>query len=267
MPVYCNAAHIEQAVESILNQTFTNFELIIIDDASTDDTLQRIKKHNDPRIQVIEKKQNTGYTESLNLGIDLAKGQYIARMDGDDISHPLRFEKQVALLDAEPDVILCGTWYRILGTVKEVHPPIRNFGIRRALRRNNALAHASVMIRKQTLLQNNLRYNPDMQPSEDYDLWVRMLPFGKLKNIPEVLLDYRLHPGQVSQVQNELQQQKADLVRMKINASAAGENQIIEKLMPGFRNFWHLLTKKRVAQGYLTPDVNTDNRSTGPYLK
>lgn len=216
MPVYRNAKHVEQAVESILRQTYSDFELILIDDASDDETVSLLRSFTDPRIIRIEKEKNTGYTESLNMGLERARGEYIARMDGDDISLPARFEKQVALMDANPGVIVCGTWYRIAGTHKEVHPPSGHDAIRIAFLDGNALAHASVMIRKATLDQHKLRYNTGMEPAEDYDLWVRMSALGQLHNIPEVLLEYRVHDAQVSRLQKQKQDDKASLVRMQL---------------------------------------------------
>ena len=107
MPVYNCAEYVAEAIQSILDQTFSNFELIIVDDKSTDETLEVTKIFSDKRIRLIEKPANTGYTESLNLGIELSRGHLIARMDGDDISMPQRFEKQVNFLFENPLVIVC----------------------------------------------------------------------------------------------------------------------------------------------------------------
>ncbi len=116
MPVYNCELYIKEAIDSILNQTFTDFEFLIIDDASTDKTVSIIKEYKDFRIQLIEKEGNKGISDSLNYGLKVAKGEYIARMDGDDISLPERFVKQVTFLDSNPDVILCGSNFGIIGT-------------------------------------------------------------------------------------------------------------------------------------------------------
>ena len=119
LPVYNCELYVRTAIESILNQTFTDFEFLIIDDASTDKTLAVLKKIKDSRIQLIEKPVNSGYTNSLNYGLQMAKGKYIARMDGDDISHPERFAKQIVYLEAHPEVVVCGTTYKIVGNDKQ----------------------------------------------------------------------------------------------------------------------------------------------------
>lgn len=205
MPVYNCELYVKEAVDSILNQTFSDFEFIIIDDASTDSTVSIIKSYNDPRIQLIEKPQNSGYTNSLNNGLSIAKGEYIARMDGDDISLPERFAKQVAFLDANPDVVLCGTVFTIIGTDIVVTVPENNENIKLAMLKDCCIGHPTVMIRKNTLNKFSLMYDATKEPAEDYDLWTRMLVIGKLHNLQEVLLQYRVHNLQVSQKRNEQQ--------------------------------------------------------------
>ncbi len=199
MPVFNCEKYVEEAVESILSQTYRDFELIIIDDASSDNTLSILKKYNDPRIRLIEKPSNNGYTRSLNLGLNIARGKYLARMDGDDVSMPERLLKQVSFLEANPDVILCGTSYKIIGGEdKMIKPPETHAEIKLALLRGNCIAHPTVMLRKEVLDQNSLFYDPSKEPSEDYDLWVRMILLGKFHNLQEVLVNYRLHNASVS---------------------------------------------------------------------
>jgi glycosyltransferase involved in cell wall biosynthesis len=215
MPVYNCELYIQEAVDSILNQTFTDFEFLIIDDASSDSTVSLIKKYNDPRIQLIEKPINTGYTNSLNLGLQLAKGKYIARMDGDDISLLERFAKQVAFLEANPAVILCGTWYSIIGSDRIVKVPESHDAIKVALLKGNCLAHPSVMIRKRSLEVFSTVYDVSKEPAEDYDLWVRLVMEGKLYNLQEVLLDYRTHSNQVTKKHSD--KQKDSVMKTKRN--------------------------------------------------
>ena len=206
MPVFNCERYVRGAVDSILNQTFGNFELIVIDDASPDETISILKKYNDPRIRLIEKPVNTGYTESLNLGLSLARGQYLARMDGDDISLPERLFNQVAFMDSNSDVVLCGTSYKIIGGEDSmIRPPQTDAEIKLALLRGNCIAHPTVMLRKKVLDQNFLFYDPSKEPAEDYDLWARLIPLGKLHNLQEVLLDYRLHYASVSRKRYEEQ--------------------------------------------------------------
>ena len=209
MPVYNCELYIKEAVDSIVNQTYTNFEFLIIDDASTDKTVSILKSYNDARIQLVEKSANTGLTNSLNMGFALAKGKYIARMDGDDISVAKRFEQQVAFLEANPDVVLCGSWFKVIGSEVVIKLPENNEAIKLALLKGNCIAHPSVMMRKQILAELPVVYNVSKEPAEDYDLWVRLLSFGKLHNLQEVLLNYRVHSTQVSQKRMEQQIQSA----------------------------------------------------------
>lgn len=210
LPVYNCEMYVQTAVESILNQTFTNFEFLIIDDASTDATVSIIKKLDDSRIQLIEKPVNSGYTNSLNYGLQIAKGQYIARMDGDDISMPERFAQQIAYLESHPDVVVCGTTYKIVGNDKRITLPEHHEAIKIGLLWGNCILHPSVLIRKKVLDDFSIRYDTSKEPAEDYDMWVRLLSIGKLHNLQEVLLKYRVYGNQVSRTRAE-EQKKNDV--------------------------------------------------------
>jgi glycosyltransferase involved in cell wall biosynthesis len=210
MPVYNCELYVASAVESILNQTYTDFEFLIIDDASTDATLSIIKSYTDSRIKIIEKPINSGYTNSLNYGLTIAKGKYIARMDGDDISYPERFDKQIAYLEANPEVVVCGTNQKIVGNDKLIFLPQSNKSIKIRLLWGNCIPHSSAMIRKKILEDNNIQYDITTEPAEDYHLWIHLLAFGKLCNLPEVLLEYRVYSNQVSRKRAE-EQKKSDI--------------------------------------------------------
>lgn len=212
MPVYNCELYIRDSIESILNQTFGNFELLIIDDASTDKTVNIIKRYNDSRIKLIEKPENTGYTNSLNFGLSIAKGEYIARMDGDDISFPERFAKQVAFLDINQEVVLCGTAIKVIGTDKVIcYPEFHEF-IKIELLKYNCIIHPSVMIRRSVLDYYFIKYDISKEPAEDYNLWTELLLYGKFYNFQEVLLYYRVHESQVTQKRNN------DQIESSINA-------------------------------------------------
>jgi glycosyltransferase involved in cell wall biosynthesis len=241
MPVYNCELYIREAVDSILNQTFTDFEFLIIDDASTDKTAEIIKTYTDSRIKLIEKPSNTGYTNSLNYGLKIAKGEYIARMDGDDISLPERFEKQVAFLERSSDIVLCGSWYSKIGSGDVIKVPENHDAIKLALLRGNCMAHPSVMMRKQILDKFPLAYNVSKEPAEDYDLWVRLVGIGKLHNLQEVLLDYRVHNTQVSQKRRQQQIESGLASRIKIlehlkYSFADNENDLLKKIIGGSIN-------------------------------
>ncbi|MDI5898170.1 glycosyltransferase family 2 protein [Flavobacterium yafengii] len=211
LPVYNCELYVQMAVESILNQSYADFELLIIDDASTDATVAILKRFDDARIQLIEKPVNSGYTNSLNYGLQLAKGEYIARMDGDDISNPSRFAQQIAFLDVHPEVVVCGTSYKIIGNDKRIELPETHDAIKIGLLWGNCISHPSVMIRKKVLDDYAIQYDTSREPAEDYDMWVRLLSLGKMHNLQEVLFEYRLYGNQVSRKRAE-EQKKNDVL-------------------------------------------------------
>src|SRR5688572_11820056 len=182
MPVYNCSEYVHDAIESILGQTFTDFELIIIDDASTDNTKQVVKSFADPRINLIEKSDNSGLSSSLNMGIDIAKGEFIARMDGDDISLPERLQKQVEFLRVNPKVILCGSWFQIIPGNYTIEHPLTDEEIRIAFLDYCAIGHPTVMFNGSLLRSSGLKYNQAIEHAEDYDLWTRMIQHGRMAN-------------------------------------------------------------------------------------
>lgn len=216
LPVYNCELYVQMAVESILNQSYADFELLIIDDASTDATVAILKRFDDARIQLIAKPVNSGYTNSLNYGLQLAKGEYIARMDGDDISNPSRFAQQIAFLDVHPDVMVCGTTYKIVGNDKRISLPEHHEAIKIGLLWGNCILHPSVMIRKKVVDDFSISYDTSKEPAEDYDMWVRLLSMGKLHNLQEVLLEYRVYGNQVSRKRAEEQKKNDVQAKFKI---------------------------------------------------
>ena len=198
MPVYNCRQYIEESVNSILNQTFSDFEFIIIDDCSTDGTFEYLKSLTDPRITLLRKPQNTGYTISLNMGLKIAKGKYIARMDGDDISLSDRFAKQVSFMDANPDIIVCGGGYEAIGSDFKFIPKTSNEDIVLDLMSFSPFAHPTVFLRNIILKENNIQYDTQYEPCEDYKLWITLSEYGKLANLCDILLYYRIHQNQTS---------------------------------------------------------------------
>lgn len=213
LPVYNCENYIEDAVYSILDQTITDFELIIIDDASTDKTLKIINKLDEPRIKIVTKRQNSGLIHSLNLGFEMSKGKYIARMDGDDISVPNRFEKQLDILENNPDIIVCGSWIQHFGkseiTVK--HKENHNEIVAQMLL-NCSLSMGSAMFNREVL--SVYKFNESKKHVEDYDFWSRVAWIGKFYNIQEVLYYYRVHERQVSSIFNNKQVQGDLLIKL-----------------------------------------------------
>lgn len=212
MPV-CNAApYIKEAVQSILSQSYTAFELLIIDDGSTDGTLDKIKRFTDPRIRLIAHPANFGLVSSLNEGIELSASEYIARMDGDDIALPNRLERQIAYMDANPDVGVCGSQAHYLGTDSVTTKPLEHEQIRCWQLFHCTFIHPSVMIRRSVLDACGIRYLP-YPHAEDYEIWNRLGDVTRLVNLPDVLMRYRLHPNQVSNKYNVLQEATAEQIR------------------------------------------------------
>jgi glycosyltransferase involved in cell wall biosynthesis len=190
------------AIESMLAQTFTDYEMVVIDDGSQDDTLSIVRRYTDPRIRVLSQ-ANQGLAATLNRGIQCARGRYIARQDQDDVSLPERLAKQVAYLEANYPCALVGTWAEIWreGTKTERqhrHPPDTS-SLKFELLLNNPFVHSSVMIRK-AALERVGGYSVDngRQPPEDYELWSRIGREFEVANIPEVLHRYREVAGSMS---------------------------------------------------------------------
>ena len=216
MPVYNCERFVKEAVESILNQSYRDFEFLILDDASTDETISIIKQFKDSRIKLIKKLKNTGYTNSLNYGLSIAKGKYIARMDGDDVSLPNRFVKQVAFLESHPDVVVCGTNYKFIDSNVVKLMPETHEDIKIGLLENTCFGHPTVMMRREVLERHNLQYDFEKEPAEDYALWVTLLEYGKLYNLQEILLYYRVHDSQESQKRRDVQLQSKLSTRLKL---------------------------------------------------
>ena len=198
LPVFNSESFLRTAIDSILNQTFIDFEFLIINDGSTDTSRDIILSYTDKRIRFLENEINIGLIKTLNKGIREAKGEYIARMDADDISRHDRFEKQVEFLDANPEYGIVGSWCTIIGSEKTIEYHSTHDSLEFALLHYCCFVHPSVMIRKLVLIDNQLFYNEDYLHSEDYELWTRLLTKTKGYNIKEYLLAYREHQGQVS---------------------------------------------------------------------
>ncbi|MDQ3110739.1 MAG: glycosyltransferase [Bacteroidota bacterium] len=206
LPYYNAEEFLQESISSILNQTFTDFELIIIDDGSTDRSAEIISGQNDPRIRVIRNEKNYGLIETLNTGFRNAKGEFIARMDADDISRAERFEKQVSFLEKNSAVGVCGTWMHMIHNNKVYkHRYLTSDLIKSALVFNNPIVHPSVMLRKTILPGDGQVYNPAYPHGEDYALWISLSDKTDFAVIGEPLIEYRAHAQQVSRKFNDIQ--------------------------------------------------------------
>jgi glycosyltransferase involved in cell wall biosynthesis len=202
MPAYNAEKYIKESVDSILGQSVGDFELIIINDSSKDATEDIVLSYEDDRIVYVKNERNMGVAATLNRGLDLAKGEYIARMDADDISKPNRFEKQLAYMEKHPECGICGSNLLLFGQGKMDEPfcfAESDKEIRADMLFNSSFAHPSVMLRRSVLEENSLRYDCSFERVEDYELWSRMLTVCKGHNIQEHLLRYRFHASQVTQ--------------------------------------------------------------------
>jgi len=198
MPVYNGEKYLKEAIESILNQTFSDFEFLIINDGSTDQSVNIIESYDDPRIRLIHNKQNLGLIDTLNKGMDICTGKYIARMDADDISLPERIEKQFDFMEKNQNVSVCGTLFQVFGNHNYVpNHPEKHELLKAYFIFGCYIGHPTVMIRKNILNQYNLRYDKCFKHAEDYELWTRIIKYSQFANIQKVLLHYRSHDNQV----------------------------------------------------------------------
>lgn len=189
--------YIAETIESVLNQTFQDFELLIVDDGCADNTYVQILEFSDTRIRVIRNEQNKGTMESANIGLAHSRGKYIARIDADDIALPIRLEKQIAFMEANPNVGLCGTFAETFGTEKGLlSSPTVDAEIAVDLFFYNCFVHSSVIMRRSVLVQYQLFYRIPF--SDDYDLWCQMSRVTRVRNIPDILVRYRKHATQIT---------------------------------------------------------------------
>ena len=200
MPVYKTAPYLREAMDSMLSQTFTDFELIVLDDCSPDDAEAILDTYSDPRIVRYKGEKNAGLSNVLNVGIGMAQGKYIARMDSDDVSLPERLQIQVDYLETHPEADLVSVGMQLFGAREDVW--VREFDVEKvkitALFHSPVL-HASSVWRKDSFESQGLRFRQERVPAEDYDLWTRALVKGlKLVNLPDVLYQYRMHPSQAT---------------------------------------------------------------------
>jgi len=214
MAVHNGEEYLKSSIDSVLTQTYRNFEFIIIDDASTDLTPVILRKYSkkDRRIKIITNPKNVGLTKSLNKGIKIARGEFMARQDADDISLPSRFEKQINYLDSHENVVLLGTSAYIIDKdntiITKIVPPQSDEKIRKRLYSQNCIFHGSIMFRRKVgAYRENFRF------SQDYDLYLRALEIGKIETLPEALYMHRFTKEQVSVTRLKEQTFFADLAR------------------------------------------------------
>ena len=225
LPVYNGAEFIEESILSVLRQTYFDFELIVIDNCSTDETPEILSRlaQSDVRVRVVTNSKNIGLVNSLNLGTNLASGEFLARMDADDICLPERLSRQVGFLRENPDVGLLATqYYRLFpdGRLSHRQPPATHTEICWRMLHGNTLPHPTIMLRRAAILRHQPLYR-QVEAAEDYDLWVRLLKDTKGATLSTPQLVYRVHGASMSHEFNTPQ---------KTNALAISYSQISELL-------------------------------------
>lgn len=216
LPVHNGERFVGEAVDSVLRQTFKDFELIVIDDGSEDGTAEVLAGFDDPRLRVHSLPENRGIVAALNFGFELSRGDLIARQDADDRSYPLRLEAALAALRLDPELVVLGTACDVEdqeGCFLHTHsPPLEDAVIRWRMLFQNSFVHSSVVFRRRAVEDLETLYDPEHLHAEDYDLWCRLLRQGKGGNLAEPLLAVRHHQGQVSVRAAEAQVAAADAI-------------------------------------------------------
>lgn len=220
MPVYkTNEQYLREAIASILNQTFTDFEFLILDDCPNDTRERIVKPYEDKRIKYSINEKNLGISASRNKLIEMAQGEYLAIFDHDDISYPDRLEKEVKYLDEHKDIGVVSSWIRITPKNKIAKYPEKDRGIKVSLTNCCSVVHLASMIRKSVLIDNNIRYEEEFSPAEDWALWCRLIDVTNFYNIQEVLLDYRWHETNTSITQEDKMKKATFRVKILMKAN------------------------------------------------
>ena len=211
MPAYnADIRYLREAVESILNQSFRDFELIVIDDGSTNETRDYLSSLSDGRVRLIRNQTNIGVTKSLNIGLRAARGQYIARMDADDLSLPERFEKQLAYMESHPETVMCGSAVQDIGDETRIRRSrIKDMDAYRikTLFYYPGPIHPTMFIRRSILDAHGIEYDESLLYAQDYAFCAELGKLGNVEILRDVLLKRRIHPSRISRQHYEKQKQ------------------------------------------------------------
>ncbi len=247
---------LKEAVDSILDQSFKDFEFIIIDDGSDNGTEEYLSNIKDSRVSIIKNPSNVGITKSLNIGLRNAKGKYIARMDADDISLPDRFEKEFRYMEKHPDVIVCGSGMDTIDdrgkkTGFKYIPRYKNMEDYRAklLFKNPGPVHPTAMIRHETLKANDIMYDERLIYAQDYGLWGRLSHYGKIHILNTVLLYRRKHEKQISIEKRDIQIRCDQMTQKKVLSDLLG-NVSDEEV-----SFHYMYSSGRYPKTAITPEI------------
>lgn len=265
MSVYNGEKYLQEAIDSILGQTFKDFEFLIINDGSTDKTGEILESYNDPRIKIIDNKKNIGLTKSLNKGLRLARGEYIARQDADDISCDNRLEKQIKFLNENLDIAIVGTNYFRINEkgdiIQEIKRQEKDKDIKKYLLNGNQLGHGTIMFRKSCIEKVGF-YREEFKFAQDYDFVLHFSEKYKLANIPETLYKWRINTNSVSVSRKIIQDRYANLaLRLFIERKKIGYDRLEKrgKLEEIFNNSFEVIDKKELFDGYFYWGMNFYN--------
>lgn len=215
IPVYNGEAYLADAIKSILAQTYRHFELFLLCEYDTNEESSRIAdSFSDTRVRVIKNTEKLGLPATLNKGVDLAAGKYVARMDADDIALSHRLETQVRFMETHPEIDIAGSYAKTVGRKEGVvmRNPLSHEEIRANLLFHSSMIHPTVMMRKSALDTQGLRYDPTLKRTEDYEFWYRASKSVCFATIPKVLLYYRTHENQATHQDPELQRGVRDMI-------------------------------------------------------
>jgi len=213
MPTYNVAPWVEEAIRSVLAQTYTDFTLLVLDDCSSDNTLEVVRSINDPRIRIVAGENNLGLADNLNRGLELSDTEYCARMDGDDIAEPTWLETGVKVLDAHSEIGICSFGFQFFGTK---HSVVR-FPEENEASKAQMLFGCTVIVpvfRRSVMIDNGLRYRTETFPAEDYDMWSRCYRVTQVYNVQQTMFHYRMHESQITTSRRLAQMEKANIVRL-----------------------------------------------------
>lgn len=272
LPVYNGERYLREAIDSVLSQTYRDFELWVCNDGSTDGTVSIVDSYTDPRVKRIDNPQNMGLVATLNRAFAMVESPFIARMDDDDLWHENKLELQMALLESRPDVGVCGTSIHKFGDLDAIHIfPEESDALKVGLLFYCMMSHPSVVYRRSMLVETGLSYRKDYFPAEDYKMWIDVLQYSNIYNIQQPLVEYRQHGGQICR---ERQEEQAALDRrlheeqLRLIFPDPTEEELAfhldrfttlrptsENEVKQFRHWFKKLCSVNIKHGYVKPSV------------
>ncbi len=254
IPVFNAERFLRESVKSVLAQTFANFdfELLAINDGSTDRSREILSSFSDPRVRIVDNDGNRGLIYTLNHGLELARGEYVARLDADDIAAPDRLAQQAAFLDQHPGVALVGGCAEFIDAEGKVfmtrRVPLTHDEIVARIFSVNCFIHSGVMFRT-SVVRTLGGFRPEALHAEDYDLWLRIIERHDVANLPAVLVRYRVHPDQVSQRKLVLQRAAADRSRFAALARCRRADRVPAGVTAAHTYLWQRLRAENPSIG------------------